>query len=126
MLIHPPSLLYVFSYFGLSLPSPPADDPPDPSKIGKEVVLLHSSAGFAQRHSHDVEGYVRDNKLDPAAIKYATWDFLDFATSRTWSDLASLDAARSVGWTQDNDTWEEGFKPVFEAMRRDNIIPRSS
>ncbi|KAJ9104750.1 hypothetical protein QFC19_003891 [Naganishia cerealis] len=116
----------VADYFGLSLDSPPAGDAPDPSKIGKEVVLLHSSAEFAQQNESAIDEYSKKHDLDPSASKYATWEFLDFATSRTWSDQGSLDAARSVGWTKDSDIWGQGFKPVFDAMREDKIIPRSA
>ncbi|KAJ9108701.1 hypothetical protein QFC21_000021 [Naganishia friedmannii] len=74
----------VIDYFGLLMPSPPADDAPDPSEIGKEVVVLQSAAEFvAQRHGHNIEKYAQNDKLDKSAPKYATWGFLDFATGRT-------------------------------------------
>jgi hypothetical protein len=111
------------SYFGMGLPQPPADEAPDGNKIGKEVVLLHSAAKFAQENQKAIEDWVQKYDLDSAAPDYATWDFLDFATGRTWSDLASLDEAKSVGWTEECDTWEAGFKAVFDEMRKDKVIP---
>lgn len=112
------------SHFGLNLANPPADEAPDANAIGKEVVLLHSSADFAKQNKSAIESWVKKHDLDPSAAEYATWDFLDFATARTWSDLASLDEAKSVGWTEECDTWEQGFKAVFDAMRRDKMIPQ--
>ncbi|KAJ9099717.1 hypothetical protein QFC20_005595 [Naganishia adeliensis] len=114
----------VADYFGLNLPNPPADEAPDANAIGKEVVLLHSSADFGKQNKSAIESWVKKHDLDPSAAEYATWDFLDFATARTWSDLASLDEAKSVGWTEQCDTWEQGFKAVFDAMRRDKMIPQ--
>jgi hypothetical protein len=107
----------------VSLPNPPADEAPDANAIGKKVVLLHSSAEFAKQNKSAIESWVKKHDLDPSAAEYATWDFLDFATARTWSDLASLDEAKSVGWTEECDTWEQGFKAVFDAMCRDKMIP---
>ncbi|KAI5454809.1 hypothetical protein NCC49_003691 [Naganishia albida] len=113
----------VAEYFGLSLSTPPADEAPDANAIGKQVVLLHSAAEFAKQNQSAIKSWVQKHDLDPSAAEYATWDFLDFATARTWSDLGALDEAKSVGWTEECDTWEDGFKAVFDAMRSDKMIP---
>lgn len=102
---------------------PPADATPDANKIGKEVILLHSAAAFAKQNQHAIDEWLKKYDLDPSAPRYATWDFLDFTTGRTWSDLGSLDEAESVGWTEELDTWEQGFKTVFDEMRKDRVIP---
>jgi hypothetical protein len=107
----------------LSLPDPPADEAPDANAIGKQVVLLHSAAEFAKQNQSAIKEWVRENDLDTSVGEYATWDFLDFAMARTWSDLGSLEEAKSVDWSEGCDTWEDGFKAVFDAMRRDKMIP---
>ena len=106
----------------MSLAQPPADAAPDASKAGEEIVLLHSAAAFAKQNKSNINEWIKKYDLDPSAATYATWDFLDFTTGRTWSDLGSLDEAESVGWTEESDTWEQGFKVVFDEMRKDRVI----
>ena len=84
---------------------------------------MHSAAEWAASHEADFARLVKDQQLDPDAFKYATWDFLDFATARTWPDVATMDEARSIGWGTTVDTFEEGFKPVFEQLKAARIIP---
>ncbi|BGP06289.1 hypothetical protein JCM10049v2_002110 [Rhodotorula toruloides] len=113
----------IADYFGVKLASPPADDPPSSANIGSDVVNLHSVPQWAEKYKSDLEKLVKEKDLDPDALKYATWDFLDFATSRTWKDRATLDEARSIGWTKMVDSFEDGFKPVFEELKRLKVIP---
>ncbi|GEM11724.1 NAD dependent oxidoreductase [Rhodotorula toruloides] len=113
----------IANYFGVKLASPPADEPPSSANIGVDVVNLHSAAAWAKKHKSDLEKLVKEKNLDSDALKYATWDFLDFATSRTWKDRATLDEASLIGWTKSVDSFEDGFKPVFEELKRLKVIP---
>ena len=83
---------------------------------------MHSAAEWAASHEADFARLVEAQQFDPDAFKYATWDFLDFATARTWPDVVTMDEARSIGWDTTVDTFEEGFKPVFQQLKAARII----
>lgn len=64
------------------------------------------------------------HSLDTKAFDYATWDFGDFACGRVWPDDGDMSAARGVGWDVTIDSWEDGWKQVFEELKKDGIIPK--
>ncbi|GAA5874724.1 hypothetical protein JCM8547_005194 [Rhodosporidiobolus lusitaniae] len=113
----------IADYFGVPLPSPLADDLPSDKTAGEDVAMVHSASEWASQHSSDFDFLVQSHGLQEDSFKYATWDFLDFTTSRTWEDRGSLDEARSIGWTKDVDSFEEGFKLVFEQLKKLKVIP---
>ncbi|GAA6034193.1 hypothetical protein JCM8097_003773 [Rhodosporidiobolus ruineniae] len=113
----------IANYFDVSLPSPPADSAPSNKKIGSDIVLLHPSESWAASHASTFSALTEKHDLNPDAFsKFATWSFLDFATGRTWADVASMDAAREIGWTEEVDTFES-FVKVFEQLKKLKIIP---
>ena len=63
----------------------------------------------------------QDRTLDPNAWQYATWDFADQVL--TFGSLASMNKAKSFGWTGWRDT-EKMFIDQWDAMRNQNIVPR--
>ncbi|GAA6013343.1 hypothetical protein JCM8202_003114 [Rhodotorula sphaerocarpa] len=108
-------------YFGVKTAAP--EPLPQGKSPGVDVAIVNSAAEWASHHSDDFSKLVREKNLDPHAFDYATWDFLDFATARTWKDVATLDEAHSIGWDRKIDTFEDGFKPVFEKLKAAKIIP---
>ncbi|GAA5992475.1 hypothetical protein JCM10908_000836 [Rhodotorula pacifica] len=116
----------IANYFGVDFSESAVAALPSDKKAGEDVVTPHSAADWAKSHESDFARLVKEHQLDPDSFKYATWDFLDFATARTWPDVATMDEARSIGWETRVDTFEEGFRPVFEKLREEKIIPASS
>ncbi|BGP13469.1 hypothetical protein JCM10213_001793 [Rhodosporidiobolus nylandii] len=114
----------IAKYFELELASPPADDVPAGKTVGKDVVAVHPSAEWAAQQGSAFDSLVSTHGLSKDAYAYATWDFLDFATARTWPDIASLDAAREIGWAKEVDTFEQGFVAVFEELKKMKVIPQ--
>ncbi|GAA6051526.1 hypothetical protein JCM3770_000398 [Rhodotorula araucariae] len=113
----------IADYFGVPLASPPADPAPSGAVQGSSVTIVHPSTSWASSHTDELQRWVKANDLDPRALEYATWDFLDFGTARTWPDVATLDEARSIGWDRKIDTFEEGYRKVFDALKAHKIIP---
>ncbi len=116
--------MYCERYFDIPLASPPTDDPPKTLKIGSERLLLHSAAEWAKSNSSRFPTIARDLGLDPDVFGYATWEFLDGSTSSTWPGMASMDEAKSIGWDREVDTWEQGYRAVFDDLKDLGIIPR--
>ncbi|GAA5911664.1 hypothetical protein JCM6882_006934 [Rhodosporidiobolus microsporus] len=114
----------IADYFGVKLASPPVDPLPSSSTAGEDVAILHSTAEWSASQQSTFDNLVAEQGLDKKAFDYATWDFLDFGTARTWPDQASLDEARSIGWDKSVDTFEEGFKKVFERLKELKVIPK--
>jgi hypothetical protein len=104
------------------LTTPAAAAAPLNTEVGKDIVALHSAETFASTYDEAMDAMIENNGLDRASKDHVTWAFLDFATTRTWSDLGSLDEARRIGFSQNFDTWEDGFKAVFDAMRESKLI----
>ncbi|BGP46311.1 hypothetical protein JCM10450v2_002153 [Rhodotorula kratochvilovae] len=113
----------IADYFGVPLASPPADLAPSDAVAGSSVAIVHPSTEWAFSHSKELQQWVKAHDLDPRALDYATWDFLDFATARTWADIATLDEARSIGWDKSVDTFEEGYRKVFDQLKKAKVIP---
>lgn len=107
----------------MELPNPPATQPAKDASIGESIIAPHSAAAFATANDTKFDEMIKQYHLDPEGKTHATWDFLDFATTRTWEDLASLDELKVVGFAKEFDTWEDGFVKVFDEMRRSKIIP---
>ena len=111
-------------YFNLPLASPPADDPPNTSKKGSDLITMHSVAQWAESNKSKLTNIARDLQMDSEVFQYATWDFIDFATSRTWNDVATMDEAQSIGWKGTVHTWEDGYRSVYEDLKDLGIIPK--
>jgi hypothetical protein len=111
-------------YFSVSLASPPADEPGKPFRERTDMVTMHSTAEWAKQNQSKFPEIANKLGLDPKVFEYATWDFIDFALSRTWPDIGSLDRARRVGWDRTVDSFEEGYKPVFDELKKLGIIPK--
>ncbi|GAA6012380.1 hypothetical protein JCM10207_007067 [Rhodosporidiobolus poonsookiae] len=113
----------IAEYFDVPIASPPAGPLPADKTAGRDFVLLHSVKDWAVQHAADFDKIVQQHGLDKAAYSQATMDFLEFATARTWADVASLDAAREIGWDKSIVSFEVGFKGVFEQLKKLKIIP---
>ena len=107
----------------MPLASPPADDPPSSAKVASGLITVHSAVEWAESNKSKFAQIAKDVNLQPDVFDYATWSFLDFTTSRTWSDVGSLDEARSIGWDEKVDSIEQGYKVVFEDLKKLGIIP---
>ncbi|TKA55058.1 hypothetical protein B0A53_02533 [Rhodotorula sp. CCFEE 5036] len=112
----------IATYFGVDFDESSVATLANGKRKGEDIALVHSAAEWAASHEADFARLVKAQQLDPDAFKYATWDFLDFATARTWPDVATMDEARSIGWDTTVDTFEEGFKPVFQQLKAARII----
>ena len=113
----------IHSYFQMEPPGPPSDKVPAGAHFGSEVVSLHSVTESAKSNKQGIDEMYEQYGLDPAGKDHATWDFLDFTTCRTWADKASLEKLKGIGYDSNFDTWEDGFKAVFDGMRKDKVIP---
>ncbi|KND03569.1 uncharacterized protein SPPG_01044 [Spizellomyces punctatus DAOM BR117] len=112
----------IANYFGLSLPSE-AEFFTIPKPKPGEIALQLSVEEYA-KDKHDLWRKISQKYgLDESAFNYATWDFADFATGRTWPDDGDMSRAREAGWTTTVDSFEM-YKEVFEKMKRLQMIPK--
>jgi len=110
----------IASYFGLALPEPLFTIPnPAPGEIKNQLPLDQ----YMKDKDDLWEKISKKHNLDPTAFKYATWDFGNFVTGRTWGDEGDMTAARSVGWDVTIDTYQS-YVEVFEKMKELKIIPK--
>ena len=107
----------------MKLPSPPSDKVPAGAHVGSEVVTLHPVTELVKNNEQGIDQMYEQYSLDLAGKDHATWDFLEFTTCRTWADKASLEKLKGIGYDSNFDTWEDGFKAVFDGMRKDKVIP---
>lgn len=87
------------------------------------MITVHSAAEWAESNKARFAQIAEDAHLPSGVFDYATWSFFDFSTSRTWSDMGALGEARSIGWDKEVDSFEEGYKVVFDDLKRMGIIP---
>ncbi|TIB98997.1 hypothetical protein E3Q17_02789 [Wallemia mellicola] len=117
----------IAKYFGIVLPDPVTEDVE--VNRHKDVKTVHSVQKWAEENKDKFGGIIKKYNLDPQAYEHATWAFLDGATSRTWPDQGSLDAAREIGWNKSIDSYEDGYKAAFcDSCRRkktrcDGVFP---
>lgn len=78
------------SYLYLDFDNPPASDRSKDQQveIGESVITLPPAAEWFDQNKSDI---------DPKSYDHATWDSLDFGTSRTWRDEASMSSERQIG-----------------------------
>lgn len=50
------------------------------------------------------------------------WELMD-TVSKLWPDSASMERARELGWDRSVDTFEEGYKTVFDELKRMDMMP---
>ncbi|KAK1924580.1 NAD(P)-binding protein [Papiliotrema laurentii] len=112
----------VAEYFGLEYDDPPKatqaiSDPPE------QVIALHSVDQWAKDQGNKFPEIAKKLGIDSSVFDYATWDFVDFATSRTWKDVGSLERAKQAGWKNEVDVWE-GYKAVFDRLKELGVVPK--
>ncbi|GFZ49817.1 hypothetical protein JCM24511_07220 [Saitozyma sp. JCM 24511] len=110
-------------YFDMAVCSLVADEASPGFQEKIDVLTLHPSVDWTRANEAKLHAFAKDAGIDENSFKYATWDFLDMATSRTWPDQASMASARSIGWDRTIDSWEKGYKQVFDKLRQLGIIP---
>lgn len=108
-------------YFGLEVEAP--TDKPTVSDPPCEIVAPHSAAKWAEDNKDKLEDVAKKLNIDPKAFEYATWDFLDFTTSRTWKDQASIKRLRDFQWVEDVPVWE-GYKATFDDLKNFGVIAK--
>lgn len=92
-------------------------DPPS------EVIADHSAAKWAEENRDKFGDVAQKLNIDSKAFEYATWDFLDFATARTWRDEASIKRLRDFQWVEDVPVWE-GYKATFDDLKKFGVISK--
>ncbi|KAJ3028922.1 hypothetical protein HK097_005869 [Rhizophlyctis rosea] len=108
-------------YFGVPLPpNTEAFTGPDP-KPGEMSVQVPLSKEMPPKK--DIwNSIATKSNLDTSAFEYATWEFAEFATGRTWPDDGDMTRAREAGWDVTVDTWQM-WKETFDKMKELKIIP---
>jgi hypothetical protein len=106
------------------LPTPEADEPKSQVKLGNDFYVAHSLVDWANTNQAKFPELAKQLGIDPKVFDYATWPFMQFALSRTWADTATMERARAVGWDRTLDTFEDGYKVVFEQLKREGVIPK--
>ncbi|KAJ3177094.1 hypothetical protein HDU85_006020 [Gaertneriomyces sp. JEL0708] len=110
-------------YFGLTVPSEDemfTKPTPKEGEIGGEISLPEYMKDKDEVWNKMVKKY----GLDPKAFEYATWEFGDFITHRTWPDDADMSRAREAGWTTTVDSYQM-WANAFDKMKKLKIIPAS-
>lgn len=123
-LIDPLRLSDHLRYFDVPLPKPEADEPKGQINVGNDFYVAHSLVDWANTNQAKFAEVAKQLGIDPKVFDYATWPFMQFALSRTWADTASMERARAVGWDRTLDTFEDGYKVVFEQLKREGVIPK--
>ncbi|TIC11711.1 hypothetical protein E3Q13_04336 [Wallemia mellicola] len=88
----------IAAYFGLELPSPPAQDVE--IKAGEFLKVVHSVTEWAERHKYDFPKLVQKYDLDPKTFEYANWSSIEIAAALPYPIVGDMDSARSIGWNK--------------------------
>jgi hypothetical protein len=88
-----------------------------------EIISSHSAAKWAEDNKDKLGDVAKKLGIDKKVFDYATWDFLDFATSRTWKDQASIKRLRDFQWMEDVPVWE-GYKTTFDDLKKYGVIAK--
>ncbi|TIC07179.1 hypothetical protein E3Q15_04274 [Wallemia mellicola] len=95
----------IAAYFGLELPSPPAQDVE--IKAGEFLKVVHSVTEWAERHKYDFPKLVKKYDLDPKTFEYANWSSIEIAAALPYPIVGDMDSARSIGWNKTVDTYTD-------------------
>jgi hypothetical protein len=120
----PPARPPACRYFDVPLAKPAADEPTRPLRPHGEIYAAHSVSAWAKATAPQFPEIARKLGLDPKVFDYATWDFMDFALTRTWPDIGSLEAARSIGWSRSINSFGDGYRVVFGELKEEGVIPK--
>lgn len=105
----------------------PFDEPKNPNSAlsvpPAEVVSSQSAAEWFAGIEAKLPEICDKSGIDRKSFDYATWDFLDFATSRTWKDVASKEKLAQTGFHEDLEVWT-GWKHVLDELQKMDIIPK--
>lgn len=128
----------IAAYFGLELPSPPAQDVE--IKAGEFLKVVHSVTEWAERHKYDFPKLVKKYDLDPKTFEYANWwvlfpyiitlyslcfrSSIEIAAALPYPIVGDMDSARSIGWNKTVDTYTDGYKACFDKMKESNLLPK--
>ncbi|EOQ98758.1 hypothetical protein J056_002868 [Wallemia ichthyophaga EXF-994] len=102
----------VAGYFGMEVPSPPAEDLQ--VKEGEFLKVAFSVQNWANKHREDFPALVHKYNLDPHTFEYANWSSIEILAGLPFPTIASLEAARSIGWTKSIDTYADGYKEMHQ------------
>ncbi|KAI8369615.1 NAD(P)-binding protein [Radiomyces spectabilis] len=110
----------IADYFGLKVPKDEDQFKKCDKKEGRCAEF--SLKDYMYENEDNWKKLAQKYNLDPKAIEYCTWDFVDQTFERTWPDDSTIEKARSLGWDKKLDSAKE-FYNAFDKMKQLNMLP---
>ncbi|KAF9884380.1 hypothetical protein FE257_001836 [Aspergillus nanangensis] len=113
-------------YFNMDIPDQ-TEWPELGDKLGDGTRMAHSfrMADWARDKKPVWERVCEKYGGSKEAFDWGTWAFFDWTVGKAWPTLSSINKARSLGWTRQDDTIQS-YLDTFKSFEHAGILPQNS